>query len=342
MATVDQLNQSLLIISNSVGGGGAENAMRNLLNGLIGKLPARLVALNSDNSNLKTQDEIIILNRKWGAGLLSTTATLFSLRKVLKEVNPSVLIVNCELPELLAAFSGSWHRKIICVEHTSNPWAGRKYLGVIVRRILLIKGVQWVTVSRDEKEIWHGGKGAYHIPNPVDVPNLGNPRREVNTIFLGRLTQSKRPDWAIQASIKAGVELQIFGDGPLMDELKKNQGELGSRVKFHGYTESCWDQISTDDVLLMPTAFEGDGIVVVQGILAGMRILLADNKDMRRFNLPNICYCKNAEEMAQKLIDMKSVDIDQYRATPKARDELLLERNLESVSAKWIQFLAQL
>ena len=342
MATVDQLNQSLLIISNSVGGGGAENAMRNLLNGLVGKLPVRLVALNSDNSNLKTQDEIIILNRKWGAGFLSTTATLFSLRKVLKEVNPSFLIVNCELPELLAAFSGSWHRKIICVEHTSNPWAGRKNLGVIVRRILLIKGVQWVTVSRDEKKIWHGGKGVYHIPNPVDVPNLGNPRREANTIFLGRLTQSKRPDWAIQASIKAGVELQIFGDGPLMDELKKNQGELGSRVKFHGYTESCWDQISTDDVLLMPTAFEGDGIVVVQGILAGMRILLADNKDMRRFNLPNICYCKNAEEMAQKLIDMKSVDIDQYRATPKVRDELLLERNLESVSAKWIQFLAQL
>jgi glycosyltransferase involved in cell wall biosynthesis len=342
VATVVQLNQSLLIISNSVGGGGAENAMRNLLNGLVGRLPVRLVALNSDNSNLKTQDEIIILNRKWGAGFLSTTATLFSLRKVLKEVNPSVLIVNCELPELLIAFSGSWRRKIICVEHTSNPWAGRKFLGVIVRRILLIKRVQWVTVSRDEKKIWHGGKGASHIPNPVDVPKLGNPPREVNAIFLGRLTQSKRPDWAIQASLEADIELQIFGDGPLMADLKKNQKELMSRVKFHGYTESCWDQISKNDILLMPSAFEGDGIVVVQAILAGMRILLADNNDLRRFNLPDDCYCKNAEEMAQKLINAATLGVDQYRATPKARDELFLERNLESVSAKWIKYLAQL
>ena len=342
MATVDQLKQSLLIISNSVGGGGAENAMRNLLNGLVGKLPVHLVALNSDNSNLKTRDEIIILNRKWGAGFLSTAGTLFSLRKVIKEVNPSVLIVNCELPELLTAFSGSWHRKIICVEHTSNPWVGRKFLGVIVRRILLIKKVQWVTVSREAKKIWHGGKSASHIPNPVDVPNLGNPQREMNTVFLGRLIQSKRPDWAIQASFEAGIALQIFGDGPLMGDLKKNQRELGSRVKFHGYAESCWDQISKDDVLLLPTSFEGDGIVVVQGILAGMRILLADNKDLRRFNLPDICYCKNADEMAQKLIDMKSCGIDQYRASPKVRDELLLERNLESVSARWIKYLVQL
>jgi glycosyltransferase involved in cell wall biosynthesis len=164
----------------------------------------------------------------------------------------------------------------------------------------------------------------------------------MNTVFLGRLIQSKRPDWAIQASFEAGIALQIFGDGPLMGDLKKNQRELGSRVKFHGYAESCWDQISKDDVLLMPTAFEGDGIVVVQGILAGMRILLADNKDLRRFNLPDICYCKNADEMAQKLIDMKSCGIDQYRASPKVRDELLLERNLESVSARWIKYLVQL
>jgi glycosyltransferase involved in cell wall biosynthesis len=342
MAKLDRYSDSLLIISNSVSGGGAENAMRNLLSALVGKIPAHLVALNSDNSDSKTQDPIFFLDRKWGAGLLRTFETLLALKKVLKDINPSVLIVNCELPELLIAFSGSWRRKIICVEHTSNPWMGRRALGALVRHILLIKKVKWVTVSKGEQKIWCGGESATYIPNPVAVPILGNPPREANAIFLGRLNQSKRPNWAMQACYEAGIGLQIFGDGPLMDELKRIQQQSKSSVQFHGYAENCWEKISKDDVLLMPSAFEGDGIVVVQAILAGMRILLADNKDLRRFNLPDVCYCQNAEEMAHKLRDMESLDKDQYRASTKARKELLLERNIDSVSAKWIKFLDQL
>lgn len=336
---MSNIGDSVVIISNSVGGGGAENAMREVFFSFSGKFPCYLVALNRDKTAINTEGDIIVLERKWGGGLSNTFSTLISLEKTLKNINPGTLIVNCELAELLIAFSRYTQCRIICVEHTTNPWAGRRLLGFIVRKILSFKKADWVTVSSNTTIVWKSEKLAKHIPNPVPVPQLGNPRREMNSIYIGRLNQGKRPEWALSASNKAKVTLQVFGEGPLLNDLMAMQLRLNYSTTFHGYVEDCWKSISKEDVLLMPSAFEGDGIVVVQAILAGIRILLADNLDLRRFQLPEECYCSSEEEMTTKLIEVKYSDLGNFRASDEIRNQLMKLRSPQSVSEEWIRYL---
>ena len=50
--------ESLLIISNSVGGGGAENAMYSLYRELRSQIPTQLIALNKDQTSSKKDEGI--------------------------------------------------------------------------------------------------------------------------------------------------------------------------------------------------------------------------------------------------------------------------------------------
>jgi len=330
---------SVVIISNSVGGGGAENAMREVFYALSVEFQCYLIALNRDETAFNAKDNIIVLNRKWGGGILNTFSTLIALNRSLKEMNPAILIVNCELAELLVAFSRPIHARIICVEHTTKPWTGRKLLGFCARKVLYFKRAEWVTVSSNTAFVWQGAKNAKHIPNAVPVPKLGNPIRKMNSIYIGRLNVGKRPDWALSASSKAEVNLQIFGAGPLLDGLLDMKLKLNANATFHGYVEDCWKLISKNDVLLMPSSFEGDGLVIVEAILAGMRILLADNLDLRRFELPEECYCSDEEEMTKKLIEIKRGEESKFRASDDTRNRLMKSRSPEFVSDKWIKYL---
>lgn len=334
--------ESLLIISNSVGGGGAENAMFALYRELHHEIPTQLIALNTDQTSSKQEEGIIVLNRKWGGGFLSTFSTFLSLNRVIYKSRATWIIVNCELAELLIALSPPFRAKIVCVEHTSNPWIGRKGIGFAVRKILGFRNANWVTVSRNSSSVWQSRRLAKHIPNPVQVPMLGKFQRNAGAVFIGRLVNGKRPEWAVLASSKAKIELNVFGNGPLLEELVDLQRSLNSSANFHGYVENCWESISSDDVLLMPSAFEGDGIVVVQAILAGMRILLSDNADLRRFDLPDECYVGSAEEMAEKLVQLDFLDEAKFRAGKVQTEKLMLERNIENVSAEWLRYLRRI
>lgn len=333
------INQSVLIVSNSIGGGGAENSMRELHVNLRKKLPCTLLALNNDEFSSGAQDGIVVLNRKWGGGIFSTVITFFMLNLEISRIKPAALIVNCELAELLIAFSPLGKIKIFCVEHTTNPWNGRRMLGFVVRRALSLKNCVWVTVSSNETKIWQVRGPIQHVPNPVREITLSNQNRPPRAVYVGRLNLGKRPDWAVCAAAEARIGLSVFGDGPLLNELIGLGISLSSDVKFHGYLENCWDYVSEDDVLLMPSAFEGDGIVVVQAILAGMRILLADNLDLRRFDLPDECYVKNEQEMASKLAELDFTNREMYRAGRHLIQRLQKERSVESISNRWIKLL---
>ncbi len=332
----------MLIVSNSVGGGGAENAMYSLYRELRSQIPTQLIALNKDQTSSKKDKGIFVLNRKWGGGLLSTFSTFLFFNKILYKSKATWIIVNCELAELLIALSPLFKAKIICVEHTSNPWLARRELGLVVRKILKLKKARWVTVSKNSSSVWQSRGLVTHIPNPVHVPMLGEFQRDVRTVYVGRLVTGKRPEWAIMASSKARFELDVFGSGPLLEELIDLQRNLNSSVNFHGYVENCWELISVDDVLLMPSAFEGDGIVVVQAVLAGMRILLSDNSDLRRFDLPDECYVGSAEEMAEKLAGIHSWGRAKFRAESKYTEKLMCERSVENVSAQWLRYLREI
>jgi glycosyltransferase involved in cell wall biosynthesis len=330
------IRMKILIVTNALSGGGAESSMRIISQHLRSMgVDTTLLALN------KTDDEVAMtgeveLGRKWRSGILQTAANFFVFYRAIKRIKPDSVIVNCELPELYTAFVPIRIANLICVEHTSKPWAGREFMGRIVRAILSIRKSGWVTVNRSQAAIWPFSAEALYIPNPVEVPKLASQRNSSPAfVFVGRLRREKGIETILKAIAEEKMRIDIFGSGELEETLRDEYSDV---ALFHGFVNEPWQLIDLEQVLIVASEYEGDGKVVVEGILAGLPILLRDNVDLRRFDLPDGAYFKNDDELKWKLKD-SLLNRDNYRPQRNSSDKLRIERDPVSVSKKWLELL---
>jgi glycosyltransferase involved in cell wall biosynthesis len=325
-----------LIVSNSISGGGAEKSMRTI-NKELGKLgfDTTLICLNNSGNDIGSDREVI-LDRAWKSGVVSTFKNYRDFCKIIHQEEPKSIIVNCELPELFVALLPPISAQIFCVEHTSMPWAGRRLMGGLVRILLKARGAKWVTVNRNQKYIWPIRERANYIPNPVPTPITAIDKQGANRfVYLGRLRTEKGVTTILEAVAEAKTTIDIFGTGNLQEQLQQKFTRV---AYFHGFHENAWNQIQQSQTLIVASEYEGDGIVIVEAILAGLPILLLDNKDLRRFQLPEINYFKDTPHLVEKL-SMAISNPEQFRAPSEKRSEYKSERSIENVLEKWLQIL---
>ena len=196
---------SIAILTNSFSGGGAERSMNILANEFQKNgFETSVIAINSGPEDVIPREcATYCLERNWKAGFLETLKSRKELKTVLNTLNPDSIIVNCELPELLIALT-STKSEIFVVEHASDPWRGRKFIGLIFRALLIAKRVKWVAVSSDLK-FWPGlAKFSAVIKNPI-VKEYLRPEKELSKsnhpprlVFIGRLSEEKQPEMFLE------------------------------------------------------------------------------------------------------------------------------------------------
>jgi glycosyltransferase involved in cell wall biosynthesis len=338
-------SKTILIVVNSISGGGAENAMRLVSKNLRSNgYDVHLCALNKGfETNVELNSQCIhILNREWKSGPIETFLNLIEFCSLLRKTKPKVLIVNCELPELFVAFSAPIKSRIICVEHTSRPWNGRKKMGILVRRILKLRDVEWVTVSSNKESIWLGSKFPRYIANPVSRTGTENSRvcDDPHLTFIGRLRPEKRPEWVIQAGIANSTKVELFGDGVLREELESTYSYFGGTVKFHGYVVDPWALTCKNSIVVVPSEYEGDGLVVAEAILRGHPVLLMDNDDLRKFQLPNVNYFKDQNELNEKIGEWQRSKGTGFSIPDEYVDSLRTTRGVDSITEQWTELLS--
>jgi poly(glycerol-phosphate) alpha-glucosyltransferase len=148
--------------------------------------------------------------------------------------------------------------------------------------------VLWPTAwQRAEVEARFGAHPASAVvPSPVDpvervVPaSVRDPRR---VVMLGRLAAQKRVDRAIRAwpRVRAAVpdaRLEIYGDGPLASELLALIDELGlgASVTLHGHTDDRAAVLDSAALMLVSTAFEGQGLSIAEALVRGLPVVSFD------------------------------------------------------------------
>ena len=335
--------KEIIIVANSTHGGGAENSMMLLHSEFNNSgFKSTYFALNRMNDGLDRDDpDVLHIGRSWSDGLSKTLKYLKVFKENLNFREPNVIVVNCELPELFLAISKIGTAKIVIVEHTSQPWAGRRWLGVFVRVILKFKSVTWVTVNSQALRVWPFFSSATYIPNPISRVKQGTLVTKAGSgVFVGRLRKEKCPGMAIQASIDAGVPINVIGDGNLAESLIVQYGKFDS-VKFLGYLNNPWACISPESIVVVPSEYEGDGIVVLEALQNGNPILLRDIADLRRFNLNDENYFKNQNQLTSKL--------KEYRANPSLftipnseQDRILGNRDIRAIKKQWSVLIDEL
>jgi glycosyltransferase involved in cell wall biosynthesis len=335
--------KTILIITNSTHGGGAENAMLLLHNYFLKiGLDSNLVAINDmDGYQEMVVEKTFLIHRKWSDGLIQTLKGVRKFNKINKDINPSVIIANCELPELYVALIRTNALTIYAVEHTTRPWNGRRAFGFMVRLILWLKSAKWITVNQDQKVVWPCHQDSKWIPNPVaeksenKAVESGMPHG--TTVFVGRLREEKSPRLLLEACKKLSIPLTLYGDGNLAEELKSRYGDSGL-IRFMGYKHNLWSEISSHSLIVVPSEYEGDGLVVVEALQNGNSILLRDNVDLRRFSLDESNYFGDFQELVKKLESFRD-DPNIYKVHAAVRDRVLKPRSLESVAKQWVSLI---
>lgn len=330
-------------MTNSYSGGGAENSISLLHKSFRDSgIESFLLCLNQSETHNRSVSTpgAITLNRGWGDGFFGTLRNFLEFKRVLNSLNSKIIVGNCELPELYLSLISLKNYKAYCVEHTSFPWFGRRTLGYFVRTVLALKKVSWITVSSEAGKIWPTSTSSLHIPNPIAKPSeTKKASGELKLVFIGRLRKEKRPDWALQVSKFSGIPIDFYGDGPMSAELTDYAQIHEIDAIFHGYTEGVWNQISENSIVIVPSEFEGDGLTVVEAIVRGLPILLADNIDLLRFGLHSQCYSASALEMAESLKMMTSEKLNSFRPTQNQIERYRTSRSLESVTNLWKSIL---
>jgi glycosyltransferase involved in cell wall biosynthesis len=127
----------------------------------------------------------------------------------------------------------------------------------------------------------HGAR-AYAIPNPLHAPpsigveRTGERRRLVT---LMRLSPEKRPDLLIQAfaSIAGDFpdwELEVYGVGPMREELAELVGELApGRIHLQGFTYTPYEILSTADLFVSASWIEGFGNAIWEALACGVPVV---------------------------------------------------------------------
>ncbi|MGE4157763.1 MAG: glycosyltransferase family 4 protein [Planctomycetota bacterium] len=189
--------------------------------------------------------------------------------------------------------------------HIFAPGAGIPGVGALTRPVFLAlerhsarRCRRIFTLSERERQDWISMGVApaslYEVlPSPLDARRLlaARPRRDglrkewgiepgVPVIVMaGRLAAEKGHATAIRA-LAQGLDGQLWiaGDGPLRPSLMNLVAAmgLGARVRFLGHRPDFQDWLPLADALVMPSTYEGQGLVALEAFAAGVPVVASN------------------------------------------------------------------
>jgi glycosyltransferase involved in cell wall biosynthesis len=215
----------------------------------------------------------------------------------------SAWIVDSDLVVFSGYQSKSVRHLISCRNRIGKAWAfwGER-LGFKLPRAVGHLYRYWALreLRRSRASIWGIGKWAidsyrwelggdrtyFNIPYCRDLARffaigrryqVGRPCR---FLFSGSFTRRKGFDLILSAFSKLvreghHIELHILGQGPLESTLQLALNSFPTQIVMHGFKQ--WDELATvyasADIVCVPSRYDGWGLVVVEGLAAGMPII---------------------------------------------------------------------
>lgn len=335
----------IVIVTNSVSGGGAERAMNILANELHRhNHEVTLLAINaSAPDSISVICNVIEIKRRWRGSFVNTLKSWIIFQKQMKRIQPDLVVLNCDLPEFYGAIS-FLRAKIVAVEHVNYPWKDREFLGKLVRFILKIKKTTWVAVS-SHLRVWpYGAFPDRVIFNPISEIHDGESRSSApikRLVFIGRLTFQKNPIQVIEIAHRVKLPALALGDGEDLAGVIERAQELKVNLNTPGFTQFPWRAISDGDLLIIPSRYEGDGLVVIEALQRNVPFIVSDIPEFRRFGLPFFNYASGTDEFVNTIIAHHE-STAAFQVSSKKALSILSLRDINLIGKDWVNLIKEL
>ena len=338
----------VLIVINSLSGGGAELAMVSLANELVNDFHVEIISLDRSITGVRALPIPLVRGlshregSKWFRLLLSCFKYMFHYIRF----RPDVVIVNCEVPEILVSLSPGLPR-IICVQHNETPWQMYPLLGRLIRKFLNFRNPYWVAVSNHYRQWPNGEQFEIVIPNMIAKRGIAlDPSYEFQEIkkliYIGRLKCFQKNAHAILHIAKeVKLPVDFFGEGKDEKLLRELAINLQVEANFKGYLENPWQNFLSGDLLIVPSSSEADGLFLMEAVILGVPLLVSGITSFKRLDLPDELYCSGLESFITKI--HKGSGSAQNFIPPKSISKKLeFERSPDIIAARWIDVINKL
>ncbi len=331
----------IVLVTNSLSGGGAERAINLASNSLMNLgLDVFLIPINQSSEDLvEVHCKLIPLNRNPQVGMFGTVITLLKFRAVVRGLKPNLIVLNCDLPELFGTFL-PLATKILVIEHANPAWSTRQAMGRVVRFLLRLRKTTFAAVS-DHLKIWPSlNSPEFILPNLLIENYAGSllPQEKSQIkrlVFIGRLERrQKQPHLLLEIALETNMPTLFIGSGSERANLEEESMKLGLHATFHEFTKNPWKLISQGDLLIIPSTFEGDGLVVLEALKLRCPFLLSDIDDFRRFKLADNFYCKSHFDYAVQINKFRN-SLERLVPDPEVAISILEKRNTQVVLSDW-------
>lgn len=272
--------------------GGAERAVVNLINASDPVRFRYTIAIFFDQRPLlselkpgRCEVRVLLKNSKLGYEVYG------QLVRLMEELKPDVVHTHLFNPDVWGRLAAKrCGLPVVTTEHninTNDGWV-RNFFRFLLRNYT----DRYVACS---ESVAAYARKAYHITKPIDVVRWGIPlekfselskvtlRAPLRLMILGRLAPQKGHEIVLQALaelVDYPWQLEIVGNGALHFSLVDLATELGiiNRVRFTQATLDVPGIFECADVLLVPSRWEGLGLVAMEGLAAG-RLVIASAVD---------------------------------------------------------------
>ena len=161
----------------------------------------------------------------------------------------------------------------------------------------------------------------------LTVDNSQNAQREFcNYLFVGRLTAQKNLGVLLEAFRMAlkqnpNYQLNIYGEGELESKLKSLVEDIPYSIFWHGKSAEIYKKMLTSSCLILPSKYEGFGLVLLEAMQSELPILAARNSAIPEVlgqNHPGLFNTFDSDSLSKLILRVQE---------PAFREELLLHQS---------------
>lgn len=221
------------------------------------------------------------------------------LLKLIKMIRPDIIHTHLFQPRIYTTIAKLFYRGGILITHKHNNVNMSKHkIFILFEMLCLIGNKKVIAISQSVKKSLQkfefvSSKKIFVIPNAIDYKKFFNghsfnPKPDKNQIIIGtigRLEKQKGLIYLLKAMKLIlqrfpDARLEVTGEGSLMNELKKEciKLNISNSVIFFGKFADVIPFYKRMDIFVLPSVYEGFGIVLLEAMAAGVPIV-ATNVD---------------------------------------------------------------
>jgi glycosyltransferase involved in cell wall biosynthesis len=221
----------------------------------------------------------------------------------IKRFNPDVIHTHTAKAGVLGRIAGLIAKPSAKRVHTYHGHLLHGYFGAGKTRVVVVieKILSWIShglisigtnVMNDLLKVGIGRAGKFHVIFPglqdLDVIPKAQARKELGldpeklyVVFVGRLTQIKRPDRLVEiaAELKKdypNMHLLVAGAGELFDVTKSEAESQELPMTFYGWRNDIARILCASDIAILCSDNEGIPLTLIQAAQAGLPIVSTD------------------------------------------------------------------